>query len=789
MKKMLLSRKFVSDYVDIDVDTKTLAEDMTGIGNEYDSCGKLLPVSNLVIGKVVDCIAHPDSDHLHVCQVDIGQETLQIVCGAPNVRAGLKVIVALNGAVLPGGIIKKSIIRGQESNGMLCSMAELGLEHKFLTEKDVAGIQELPDDAPVGQDPIAYLQLDDEVIDFELTSNRGDLLSILGMAYEIGALYQKPVKEIDTTFAETKDDIKKSFTLDVQTDKCPLFLVKKVTNVTIKESPDFIKNRLIASGIRPINNVVDISNYVMLETGQPLHYYDADRLGDRLIVRMAADEEVLTTLDHQERSLTDQDIVIATLDGAVGLAGVMGGLTTEIEEDTKNIIIEAAIFDSTTIRKTSKKVLRSEASNRFEKGIDPKRTYLALLRSCYLLEKYADATIVGGMVEHKNMPIEDKVIPITVEKINQILGITLSKEEILTIFDRLAFTYKEQDNTLLVTVPTRRTDISIAEDLIEEVGRIYGIDKIVGKPMILPVKPGYVNKDKRYIRHKLADLGLNETLSYALISDKDVYQFTDQQFKPIKVLDPMSEERNTLRYSLLTSLLSIYRYNRARGQKDIRLFEIGKGFYALGDRYYEETKLSILMSGQYWTGLMSQKIDFYILKGILEELLDSLGFQQRYSFVAKAHPDLHPGQSASISINNQIIGFIGKIHPAVEKEDVYVAELSLDKLLAMRVKGMQYKEISKYPAISKDVAFVVDRSITSEMLEKTIKKAGGHLLTSIRLFDLYEGEHIAADKKSLAYSLTFQDMKRTLNEEEVMTIFDKIIHSVTTTYQADLRDK
>ena len=395
---MKLSRNFVSDYVDIDVDIKTLAEDMTGIGNEYDFCGKLIPATKLVIGEVLECEDHPDSDHLHVCKVNVGDEILQIVCGAPNVRAGLKVIVALDGAILPGGTIKKGVIRGQESNGMLCSMAELGLEHKFLTEKDVNGIHELPGDAPVGEDAVSYLKLDDEVIDFELTSNRGDLLSILGMAYEIGALYDKKVKDIDLSFEENDEDIYDSFEIDIQTENCPLFLAKKVKNVVIKESPDFIKNRLIASGIRPINNVVDISNYVMLETGQPLHYYDSNRLGNYLAVRMASDGEKLTTLDNQERILSSSDIVIATDKEAVGLAGVMGGLTTEIEEDTKDIIIESAIFHPTLIRKTSKKILRSEASTRFEKGLDPKRTYMAILRSCHLLQKYADAEIVGGMV-------------------------------------------------------------------------------------------------------------------------------------------------------------------------------------------------------------------------------------------------------------------------------------------------------------------------------------------------------------------------------------------------------
>lgn len=786
---MKLSRKFVGDYVDIPVDIKTLADDMTGIGNEYDSCGKLIPATKLVIGEVLECIDHPDSDHLHVCRVNIGSGILSIVCGAPNVRTGLRVIVALEGAELPGGTIKKGMIRGQESNGMLCALSELGLEHKFLSEKDFLGIHELPSDAPIGEDAISYLQLDDEVIDFELTSNRGDLLSILGMAYEIGALYNEKVRDIDLSFKENQEDIHDTFEIDIQTENCPLFLAKKVKNVTIKESPEFIKNRLIASGIRPINNVVDISNYVMLETGQPLHYYDSNRLGDLLVVRMASDDEKLTTLDSVERTLSSSDIVIATDKEAVGLAGVMGGLTTEIEEDTKDIVIESAIFNPTLIRKTSKKILRSEASTRFEKGLDPKRTYMAIMRSCHLLEKYADAEIVSGMIEHNQLDMSDEVVPVTVEKINQVLGITLEKEIILDIFNRLGFTYREENHMILVTVPTRRTDISITEDLIEEVGRIYGIDNIEGKQMVLPVVPGNVNKNNRMIRNKLSSLGLNETLSYALISEKEVRKYTMDQFEYVKVLDPMSEDRNTLRHSLIPSLMTIYEYNKARGNKDISIYEIGKGFGKVEGNYQEENRLAILMSGTYSLGLHAKKVDFYILKGILEELLDYLGYQNRYSLKVENIPsELHPGQSATIILNNVEIGFLGKVHPSVTKEDIYVLEINLEKLFSFRVKQMQYKEISKFPGIRKDVAFVVEKKTSASDIMAVIKKEGGKLLKNISVFDVYEGDRIGEKERSIAFALTFEDSTRTLNEEEIMAIFNRIIVSVENKLGARVRD-
>ena len=376
---MKLSLNFVKDYIDLpeDLSVEQIAENMTLHSSEYDEAGKLVNATNLIIGEVIECEEHPDSDHLHVCKVNIGKEVLDIVCGAPNVRKGLKVIVALPGAKLPGGEIKKGVIRGQESNGMLCSMLELGIESKYVDEIDKTGIHEFPSDAPVGEDPIKYMGLDDEVIDFELTANRGDLLSVLGMAYELGAIYDKSVKEIDLKHKENSEDINDSFKVVVNTDNCSIFLAKKVKNVTIKESPSFIKSRLIASGIRPINNVVDISNYVMLETGQPLHFYDADKLDGMLEVRMAKNGERLTTLDGIERTLHDENIVISDGKRAIGLAGVMGGLDTEITDSTKNIIIEAAIFDGVKVRKTSKELIRSEASNRFEKGLDPNRTYMA----------------------------------------------------------------------------------------------------------------------------------------------------------------------------------------------------------------------------------------------------------------------------------------------------------------------------------------------------------------------------------------------------------------------------
>ena len=760
--------------------------------NELHSSNSLnlVEATNLVIGEIKECEMHPDSDHLHLCKVDIGSEILNIVCGAPNARKGIKVIVAQVGAELPGDFkIKKGMIRGQESNGMLCSIAELGLEHKFLKPEDSEGIAELGEDAEIGGDPIKYLQMDDGVIDFELTANRGDLLSILGMAYEVGAIYDKKVKDVDLKHKESGEDINKTFKTEVKTENCSKLLVKKVENVKIEESPIFIKNRLIASGIRPINNVVDISNYVMLELGQPLHFYDADKLGNKLVVRMAEDGEKLTTLDNVERTLTSEDIVIADATHSVGLAGVMGGLETEVEPDTKNIIIESAIFDSVKVRKTSKKIVRSEASNRFEKGLDPERTTMAIERACKLLEEYAGGTVVTGTVEYDKTNNKEKEIEITFKNINDVLGTVIPNEEILNVFRKLGFSYKVNGETIKVTVPTRRLDISIKEDLIEEVSRIYGVDNIEGKLPIVPMRKGSYDKTQREIRNKMIALGLKETLTYVLINDKEVNGYTLDKFEPLKLLDPITEDRNTLRYSMIPSLYKVYEYNKAREQKDISIFEIGKGFYKKGEVYGEDTKLCVLMSGKYSTGLNNNKtVDFYVIKGIAEEVLDYLGYSGRYSFMKQEMPkEMHPGQSAMINVNGSNIGMIGKIHPSVTKDDVYVLEINLDELFTKKVGKMKYKEFSKFPSINKDIALVVDKKSVSKDIEKVIKSAGGSLLTNIEVFDVYTGVGVGIDKKSIAYSLTFSDMKKTLTDEEINGLMDKIIDAVSKKCGAELR--
>ena len=788
---MKLSLNFVKDYIDLDesLTVEKIAEDMTAHSSEYDFAGKLINANNLVIGEVIECEMHPDSDHLHVCKVNIGKEVLDIVCGAPNVRKGLKVIVALPGAKLPDKTIKAGVIRGQQSNGMLCSMLELGVESKFVDEADKTGIHEFPEDAPVGEDPIKYMGLDDEVIDFDLTANRGDLLSILGMAYELGAIYDKKVKDIDLSYKENNENINDSFKVVVNTENCSLFLAKKIKNVTIKESPTFIKSRLIASGIRPINNVVDISNYVMLETGQPLHFYDADKLNGCLEVRMAENGEKLITLDEQERTLHDENIVISDGKRAIGLAGVMGGLDTEITDSTKNIIIEAAIFDGVKVRKTSNELIRSESSNRFEKGLDPNRTYMAVRRCCNLLQKYADAEIVGGLVEYNKEDLEDRKIEVKFAEINKVLGLNISNEEILNVFRKLGFTYEANNENAIVSVPRRRIDISIKEDLNEEVSRIYGVNNIEGILPEIPMKAGSYDKTIRGIRNKMIDLGLNETLSYVLVGENEANTFTDKNKEIIKLLDPMSEDRNSLRQSMIPSLMKIYEYNKARGNEDVSLFEIAKVFFKEEEKYIEEKHLGVLMSGEYLKGIgISKKVDFFIIKGIAEEILDYLGYENRYSFVKKDMPkEFHPGQSALISVNNDIVGSIGKVHPNITCDDIFVLEINLDKLLEKKVGKMKFKEISKFPSVNKDLAVVVDEDTDAQTISMQIKKSAGSNLNYVKVFDMYKGIGIEPGKKSLAFSLNFGKMDATLTDEEINSSIDKIVKDLDNKFGAKLR--
>ena len=790
----MISLEWVSDYIDIsDQDLKELAVKITQSGINVE---KVITnhIDNLVIGKVISCIVHPDSDHLHVCMVDVGKsETIQIVCGAPNVREGLKVIVSLPGAVLPGDFeIKKGKIRGVESNGMICALYELGLEEKN-DETYAKGIEELNSDAKVGEDPIKYLGLDDTLYELDIHKHRNnDCYYHIGFAYEIGAILNRRVVLPQDSFKEVNDSINNHFNLDVETEKCPYYTARMVRNIKIKESPDFIKRRLIRAGMRPINNVVDISNYVMLEYGQPLHFFDKKKLGDKVLVRDAKEGEKVTTLDGKERILSSADIVITDGEKPVCVAGVMGGENTEVDDNTTDILIEAAIFDPVSIRYTAAKLdLRSEASIRYGKGLNFEYTDKALKRACHLLEKYADAEILTDTVKYDKVDKTIKTVEFSPDDINKLLGIKIDEEDMKVELGRLDFAYEYKDGKFKVTIPRRRLDIDpYVNDIAEEIGRLYGYQNLVSTLPVVPIRRGDYIGDVKYrkqVSKRLRRLGLNEAKTYTLISP-DMAKLFDYEHKEKVILpNPMSIDKSVVRTSIIPSLLNVYDYNKKRKVKDILLYEVAKTY---DKSYNEESKIAGLLSGNYITNgwNFAKKVDFYVVKGIVEDLLDYMGFKNRYSFTAGGVDDLHPGISAKILLDKKEIGIIGRVHPKILKDEVYVFEISLQALMT-EIKPLKYKEAPKYPSMEKDMAFILDKNIEAGEVIDVIKKAGGRILSDVAVFDVYEGENIDNSKKSIAFKLNFMDINRTLNEEEVMQSFKKIIEKVESEFQAKLRDQ
>lgn len=780
----MISLNWVKDYVDIsDQEPTELAEKITKAGVNVEDVKKSR-IDHLVIGEVKECVDHPDSDHLHICQVDVGDKITQIVCGAKNVRKGLKVIVALPGCKLPGDVeIKAGKIRGEESNGMICALYELGLEKK--TEETYAqGIAELDTDLPVGTDANIYLGQDDTVLELDIHKHRNnDCFYHIGFAYIIGAILNRKVTLPSTDFKTISDDINKHFSLRVETKKCPYYLAKMVTDVKIGQSPKFIQDRLISAGMRPINNLVDISNYVMLEFGQPLHFFDKDKVGDTILVRDAKEGEKIVTLDDKTRVLKNSDIVITDGKKPICIAGVMGGQNTEIDENTKTILIESAIFDGVSIRRTALHLdLRSEASLRYGKGLNYEYTLMAIERACHLLEKYAGAKVLSGMVKHDVLDKTPKVVRFKTASVNSLVGLNFTDEDVKTELKRLDFPYELKNGEFVVTIPNRRLDIeNNVNDVAEEITRLYGYHNL---PSTLPkteTKRGeYIGdvKIKKDTSRRLRALGLNEVKTYTLISEEMSKLFNYENKKCIKVPNPMMSDRSVIRTGILSSLLAVYDYNKGRKVKDVMIYEVAR-VYDSFEGYREDLKVGLLMCGDFlansWSG-QRVKADFYVLKGVIENLLNFLGFKNRYTFERASFDDFHPGMCAKIILDREVIGVIGRVHPNLRKEDVYLAELSLTKIYNKQIKSIKFKEASKYPEMVKDVAFVMDETLESEVVRGYIKRAGGKLLSSIEEFDVYR--NVEPGKKSVAYSLTFKDDTKTLVEDEVMSVFNKIIKEV-----------
>ncbi len=795
----MISLNWVKDYIDIaDQDLEELAVKVTKAGVNVENVVKNR-IEHLVIGEVRECVDHPDSDHLHICQVDIGDKVTQIVCGAPNVRKGLKVIVALPGAILPGDFeIKTSKIRGEISNGMICALYELGIEKKT-EEAYERGIEELKTDLKPGTDANIYLGTDDTLYELDVHKHRNnDCYYHIGFAYEIASILNRKVKLPSTNFITLAgDDIEKYFNLQVATEKCPYYLAKMVKGVKIGESPDFIKKRLTAAGMRPINNVVDISNYVMLEFGQPLHFFDKDKLGNNVLVRDAKEGEQIVTLDGQKRILKASDIVITDGHKPVCIAGVMGGENTEVDDNTQNILIESAIFDAVSIRYTANRLnLKSEASIRYGKGLNYEYTQMAIDRACYLLERYAGAKVVSGTVKHDKLDKTPKKVTFKTNEVSTLLGLELTDEDVKTELARLDFGYEFKNGAFVVTIPNRRLDIDEnVNDIAEEIGRLYGYHNLQGVLPIVPVKRGVYAPDvklRKDVSKRLRALGLNECKTYTLTSEEMARTFKYDNKEQIILPNPMTIDKSIVRTSIIPSLLRVYEYNKARNIKDVLLYEVSKTY---DKNYEEETKVAMLVKGDYinnqWQGV-KVKADFFCLKGIIENLLSYLGFKNRYSFENSGYTfekvvywNFHPGMTAKIMLDKEQIGVIGRVHPNYKKDDIFVAEISLSKILNKVVKPIKFKEANKYPEMVKDLAFVVDNETESDVIKTQIKRSGGKLLSDCKVFDVYKD--VEPGKKSIAFSLTFKDSNRTLLEEEVMAVFNKIIKDVENKTGAKLR--
>ncbi|EOB8610108.1 phenylalanine--tRNA ligase subunit beta [Staphylococcus aureus] len=784
---MLISNEWLKEYVTIDDSVSNLAERITRTGIEVDDLiDYTKDIKNLVVGFVKSKEKHPDADKLNVCQVDIGEdEPVQIVCGAPNVDAGQYVIVAKVGGRLPGGIkIKRAKLRGERSEGMICSLQEIGISSNYIPKSFESGIYVFSEAQVPGTDALQALYLDDQVMEFDLTPNRADALSMIGTAYEVAALYNTKMTKPDTTSNELELSANDELTVTIENeDKVPYYSARVVHDVTIEPSPIWMQARLIKAGIRPINNVVDISNYVLLEYGQPLHMFDQDAIGSQqIVVRQANEGEKMTTLDDTERELLTSDIVITNGQTPIALAGVMGGDFSEVKEQTSNIVIEGAIFDPVSIRHTSRRLnLRSESSSRFEKGIATEFVDEAVDRACYLLQTYANGKVLKDRVSSGELGAFITPIDITADKINRTIGFDLSQNDIVTIFNQLGFDTEINDDVITVLVPSRRKDITIKEDLIEEVARIYGYDDI---PSTLPVFDKVTSgqlTDRQYktrmVKEELEGAGLDQAITYSLVSKEDATAFSMQQRQTIDLLMPMSEAHASLRQSLLPHLIEAASYNVARKNKDVKLFEIGNVFFANGEGELPDQVeyLSGILTGDYvvnqWQG-KKETVDFYLAKGVVDRVSEKLNLE--FSYRRADIDGLHPGRTAEILLENKVVGFIGELHPTLAADNdlkrTYVFELNFDALMAVSVGYINYQPIPRFPGMSRDIALEVDQNIPAADLLSTIHAHGGNILKDTLVFDVYQGEHLEKSKKSIAIRLNYLDTEETLTDERVSKV-------------------
>lgn len=801
---MLVSYKWLKELVDVDVTSAELSEKMSTTGIEVEGVASPAEgLSKLVVGHVLTCEEVPDT-HLHRCLVDTGdEESRQIICGAPNVVAGIKVIVALPGARIADNYkIKKGKIRGMESLGMICSLQELGLPDSIIPKEFADGIQILPDHAVPGDSVFSYLDLDDEIIELSITPNRADALSMRGVAHEVAAIYGKEVHFPSKDLVETDKSAAEVIQVAIESDKILSYKARVIENVTVQSSPQWLQNRLMNAGIRPINNIVDITNYVLLLFGQPMHAFDLDKFeGQKIVARQARDGEKLVTLDAVERDLTAEDIVITVADKPVALGGVMGGQSTEIDTTSKNVVLEAAVFDGKSIRKTSGRLhLRSESSARFEKGINYDTVSEALDFAAALLQELGQGRVLEGQVSAGDLPTEPVQVSTTLDYVNVRLGTDLTFADLEAVFAKLGFGLDGTAETFTVSVPRRRWDIHIQADLVEEIARIYGYDKL---PTTLPeagATAGELTRSqalRRKVRSIAEGSGLSEIISYALTTPEKALEFTMEPTKLTELMWPMTVERSALRQNILSGMLDTVAYNVNRKNSNLAIYEIGKIFHQTGD-----VQLDLPQEVETFafaiSGLVAEKdfqtqpvpVDFFYAKGIVEALAEKLNLD--IDFVAeKGLNSMHPGRTASILLDGEVIGFVGQVHPQTVKNygipETYVAEINLTAVEASLKPSRTFQEIIKFPAVSRDMALLLPAETTHKEVVSAIESAGVKRLTNIKLFDVYAGTNIEEGKKSMAYSLTFQNPEASLTDEEVAKFMEKISQALLEQVSAEVR--
>ncbi len=764
-------------------------------------------LQKVVVGLVESIKDHPQSDHLHIAQVKVAEDTtVQIVCGAPNLVAGKKVITALAGAKLADGTkIKKSKLRGEESNGMLCALQEIGFTDKVAPKAYEEGLWYLPDDAEVGAPVFSYLGMDDTIIDTDVTPNRGDMLSIYGNVNDLAAIYDLDngftSHEVVENGTERTADLIKATVADQQL--APTYKLRVIKNVHIQDSPLWLQIRLWNAGIRPINNVVDVTNYILVKYGQPLHSFDYDRLtSNEIKVRHAAEGEQFTTLDGEEQTLASQDILVCDGDRPAALAGTMGGQDTKVTDQTVNVALEAAIFDPVMVRKQARRLdLHSESSMRFERGINPETVEVALNEAAYWLSELAGGEVTKGIVTATEEAVQVTPIELSTKRVNAVLGLSLSQADLVNLFDRLRFASQAlDDDRLLVQVPARRWDIAIKADLYEEIARIYGYDNL---PATLPVMTrnhgGLTPRQKflRASRHEMEGMGLTQAISYSLTTEDKAKQFQIEPLaEPMKLDFPMSSDHVATRMSLISGLLIDVAYNVARNVNNVALYEVGRVFLPKGgERPEEQEHLAGAITGQLLANSwhkQDQPVDFFQIKGIVERYLHNLGLAGTITYRAtQDRAEMHPGRTADIYVDDQLVGFVGQVHPRTAKDykvpATYVFELNLEALLAADKVANEYHPISKYPAITRDIALLVDHNVTNADVVAVIEKRAGAFLKKVHLFDVYSGLHLPKGKKSLAYTLTYQDDHGTLTEDQVNKAFAKVTQALEDELAAEIR--